>query len=313
MEIFVPVRVSPSFLPVLKENEYCFSMTDQVSICVVSQKNIIKEFKKGELYLTSLQLIYLCRDSSHVSSLLDSCFGIPHETVLQVGLNTSNVFSYLSSKNRFFVFFKKSEKILHFQFLSSSCEGFLTEYKKIILSSSSSSASVTPSPSVSNSSSLPTSQSAKARAFSTSAAGVGGIIRQVEQKAEETDKTMNVAFKDLSALMTKAKEMVELAEKFSSLKNKTSNEEATFESYLGIMGIPDPVTKKLAGNLYHIQLARELSDFLIQGKVLQKSSGMIPLSDVYCLFNRARGSELISPEDLLAASNQLDDLGLPIR
>jgi hypothetical protein len=27
----------------------------------------------------------------------------------------------------------------------------------------------------------------------------------------------------------------------------------------------------------------------------------MPLTDVYCLFNRARGSELVSPDDLLAA------------
>ncbi|XP_020680625.2 vacuolar protein sorting-associated protein 36 isoform X2 [Dendrobium catenatum] len=34
---------------------------------------------------------------------------------------------------------------------------------------------------------------------------------------------------------------------------------------------------------------------------LEKSGGMIALIDVYCLFNRARGTELISPEDLLQA------------
>ena len=28
---------------------------------------------------------------------------------------------------------------------------------------------------------------------------------------------------------------------------------------------------------------------------------MMPLPDVYCLFNRARGAELISPDDLLTA------------
>ena len=28
----------------------------------------------------------------------------------------------------------------------------------------------------------------------------------------------------------------------------------------------------------------------------------MPLPDVYCLFNRARGTELVSPDDLLAAA-----------
>lgn len=39
---------------------------------------------------------------------------------------------------------------------------------------------------------------------------------------------------------------------------------------------------------------------------------MMTLTDVYCRVNRARGMELLSPEDLLNASRQLDPLGLPI-
>jgi len=36
------------------------------------------------------------------------------------------------------------------------------------------------------------------------------------------------------------------------------------------------------------------------------------LTDVYCRVNRARGLELLSPEDLLHASRQLAPLDLPI-
>lgn len=39
---------------------------------------------------------------------------------------------------------------------------------------------------------------------------------------------------------------------------------------------------------------------------------MMTLTDVYCRVNRARGLELLSPEDLLHASRQLGPLGLPI-
>lgn len=39
---------------------------------------------------------------------------------------------------------------------------------------------------------------------------------------------------------------------------------------------------------------------------------MMTLTDVYCRVNRARGLELLSPEDLLHASRQLAPLGLPI-
>jgi ESCRT-II complex subunit VPS36 len=41
----------------------------------------------------------------------------------------------------------------------------------------------------------------------------------------------------------------------------------------------------------------QLADFL-RGP-LERAGGMMTLPDVYCLFNRARGTELVSPDDLL--------------
>jgi ESCRT-II complex subunit VPS36 len=43
----------------------------------------------------------------------------------------------------------------------------------------------------------------------------------------------------------------------------------------------------------------QLADFLALH--LDKTQGVMTLPDVYCLFNRARGSELVSPEDLIKA------------
>ena len=40
---------------------------------------------------------------------------------------------------------------------------------------------------------------------------------------------------------------------------------------------------------------------------------MMSLTDVYCRMNRARGLELLSPEDLLNACHQLNSLNLPVR
>lgn len=41
----------------------------------------------------------------------------------------------------------------------------------------------------------------------------------------------------------------------------------------------------------------QLADFL--RVPLERAGGMMTLPDVYCLFNRARGTELVSPDDLL--------------
>ena len=51
----------------------------------------------------------------------------------------------------------------------------------------------------------------------------------------------------------------------------------------------------------------QLLDFLTPR--INKAGGIMPLPDVYCLFNRARGSELISPDDLLTAVKLLPAIG----
>ncbi len=43
----------------------------------------------------------------------------------------------------------------------------------------------------------------------------------------------------------------------------------------------------------------QLADFLALH--LDKHNGAMTLPDVYCLFNRARGTELVSPDDLIKA------------
>lgn len=40
---------------------------------------------------------------------------------------------------------------------------------------------------------------------------------------------------------------------------------------------------------------------------------MIQLSDLYCYFNRARGTEMVSPEDLYRACVLFEALNLPVR
>jgi ESCRT-II complex subunit VPS36 len=61
---------------------------------------------------------------------------------------------------------------------------------------------------------------------------------------------------------------------------------------------------------YYEWLARQVVDFLHPR--LPAMGGVISLTDVYCLFNRARGTNLISPEDLRTACDLLSGLQLPI-
>eukprot|EP00958_Prasinococcus_capsulatus_P008400 scaffold821_cov314-Prasinococcus_capsulatus_cf.AAC.2 len=45
---------------------------------------------------------------------------------------------------------------------------------------------------------------------------------------------------------------------------------------------------------------------------LEREGGILDLPAVFCLFNRARGTELVSPDDLLLAAEQWSRLGLPL-
>ncbi|XP_077447855.1 vacuolar protein-sorting-associated protein 36 [Stigmatopora argus] len=152
----------------------------------------------------------------------------------------------------------------------------------------------------------------------TRAVGIVGIERKIEERRKETDKHISEAFEDLSKLMVKAKEMVELSKSIANkIKDKqgdiTEDETIRFKSYLLSMGIANPVTREThgSGTHYHMQLAKQLGDML--QAPLEERGGMMALTEVYCLVNRARGMELLSPEDLLNACKMFESLKLPLR
>ncbi|XP_052278715.1 vacuolar protein-sorting-associated protein 36-like isoform X1 [Dreissena polymorpha] len=93
----------------------------------------------------------------------------------------------------------------------------------------------------------------------------------------------------------------------------TEDETIKFKSYLLSMGIPNPVTKEThgTGDKYYRELAKELASVL--EKPIKDCGGMMTMTDVYCRVNRARGMELISPEDLLNACETFEELRLPIK
>uniref|UniRef100_A0A8C5P7C8 Vacuolar protein-sorting-associated protein 36 n=1 Tax=Leptobrachium leishanense TaxID=445787 RepID=A0A8C5P7C8_9ANUR len=150
------------------------------------------------------------------------------------------------------------------------------------------------------------------------AVGIVGIERKLEEKRKETDKNISEAFEDLSKLMDKAKEMVELSKSIANkIKDKqgdiSEDETIRFKSYLLSMGIANPVTREThgSGTHFHMQLAKQLAKML--QTPLEERGGIMSLTEVYCLVNRARGMELLSPEDLVNACKMLESLKLPLR
>lgn len=59
------------------------------------------------------------------------------------------------------------------------------------------------------------------------------------------------------------------------------------------------ITKQASGNKYFTELAKDLAKIL--EKIIEKFKGIITLMDLFCIYNRARGTDPISPQDLYQA------------
>jgi ESCRT-II complex subunit VPS36 len=144
--------------------------------------------------------------------------------------------------------------------------------------------------------------------------GVAGLLKRVDTTQKDADTNLSIAFTDLDSLMNKASEMVNLATSISTkLANKTEtvddSTERDFKNLLLELGISTAVTRETTGNLFHTELARQLSEF--SSKLIDKrGTAILPLADIYCLYNRARGTNLVSPDDIYRSASLFKKLNL---
>ena len=139
----------------------------------------------------------------------------------------------------------------------------------------------------------------RASGASAATAGVGGAVNRQLERAEETRRTMDEAFSDLESLMAKASDMVALAERLATSTEKKSGTESELQRLVLSLGIKSPVTRAGSGAEFHRELGAQLARWI--KPVLDSSNGIVTLTDAYCLFNRARGVEVVSPQDMLRA------------
>lgn len=143
--------------------------------------------------------------------------------------------------------------------------------------------------------------------------GIVGIERNLQEKQKQTDDSIQLAFQDLSKLMTMAKDMVGLSKVISTKIRErqgdiSEDETVRFKSYLMSLGIDDPVTRDdyQSNSDYYTNLSRQICQIILDPIQTNEIDGMMSLADVYCRVNRARGLELLSPEDLLNACKILN-------
>lgn len=136
--------------------------------------------------------------------------------------------------------------------------------------------------------------------------GIVGIERGLQEKQKQQDENISLAFKDLSKLMTMAKDMVAISKIISAkIREKqgdiSEDETVRFKSYLMSLGVDDPVTRDSvqSDSEYLRRLGQQICEMLLDP--ITEAGGMMSMADVYCRVNRARGLELLTPEDLLKA------------
>ncbi|EEU40758.1 uncharacterized protein NECHADRAFT_33889 [Fusarium vanettenii 77-13-4] len=163
-----------------------------------------------------------------------------------------------------------------------------------------------------------------ASAGRTKGVGIAGLEQLGLNMRKNNELLIGSAFEDLEALMSSAKEVIALAERFARQTNNgqgnASAEEnailAESASQLGLITTKDIVGGGSSESLYLSELSRNLAEFLTDDSrgVLKKAGGIITLVDLWAMFNRARGGvELVSPADFEKAARLWSKLKLPVR
>lgn len=162
-------------------------------------------------------------------------------------------------------------------------------------------------------------QQQKVKAVASRKVGVDAILTKSKLQHEQAARVTNSAFDgDAETLLQEAQGLVKVIQKYVATldKQKEGGEEdatrlADMLQGMGMTSALDKSNFRGSKDAYNTQLARQLADFL--KKPVQQAGGLLTLTDVYCLYNRARGSNLISPDALLEAVTCMDGLNLGMR
>eukprot|EP01031_Cornospumella_fuschlensis_P034642 gene34642-41949_t len=315
MEYLSPVNLTTAKRPILLDEEVEIKVVDDVGVVAMINNQVADELLPASTaMLTNIRLIIVETSPKNVNATI-SAWGINLSEVRH-GEDCSGMLKR-STRVRLVFHLKKTTKDIALKFHGSGKEDFIDIFHRTLAKRSWE--KIASKPAV----------VAEEKGFSVANAGVSGLIRKQERNMENVDALTKTALTDLDALMNQARDAIAVVQRYAAYvadrKNvgaaeeddisETSSQAAEtneMESILQSIGIVSPITKNTAGRLYHEQLARQIADILLSQNRLQRLGGLITLTDLYCLFNRARGSTLVSPDDLLSAAERMRKLALGV-
>lgn len=141
--------------------------------------------------------------------------------------------------------------------------------------------------------------------------GIQGLKKNMQEENKAAEQAVSSSFTDLHSLSQKSRELIQLATRLKSVEETKDEEMQEIFGMMSELGMTSGVTRDTAGKQYHQQLARELVDCIRSS--LEKAGGLMLLLDVFCIYNRARGSDLVSPSDMMMACKYLESLSIRVR
>ena len=138
--------------------------------------------------------------------------------------------------------------------------------------------------------------------------GMDRVKNMVRGKLDTQQQMITGSFTDIGSLRQNAEIMIQIATQIrnkiaNNPNNKSENDE--INSVLSKIGFVDPITKEVAGSEYYVKLGEQINQFFMDYFSKNPKTKALTLIDAYCLYNRARTGNTISPKDMKQAIKQL--------
>ncbi|KAK2964189.1 putative Vacuolar protein sorting-associated protein 36 [Blattamonas nauphoetae] len=146
----------------------------------------------------------------------------------------------------------------------------------------------------------------------------GGKSLSAQQAEDHLKSVVAGSFDDIDSLMQGARELLGLAQDYTRVLSRnldtsqiSQSEKEDYLVFANELGIDSAVTRESAGTDYEKELSREFATLMFP--ILERSGGTMTLVDAYATYNRARGINLISPDDLIKCTKLFPSLNISLR
>lgn len=307
MELLVPVELTAAGRPLLVNGEIELKIFTKTDVNVHNKNHQVEcvIFKDIVIVITNCRIVFITSNSASQNNL---SYAIEFQKISKIE-DCSSMFSRSSR-----ISIHTNTTTLGIKFLIDGKEDFLKLSNEALQRKS----WIKIYESIENSRKIePT--------FSSHNAGISGILKRQEKDIENIENLRNNALTDLNSLMKGAADVVDVVKKYSLLledrkksqdfvdSESVSGDINEMEELLQNIGMVSPVTRISSGRIFFQQLARQIADTMLFKDRLNKIGGMITLPDLFCIINRSRGTELLSPEDLYRACENINDLNIGLR